>query len=319
MKSEEINRVTALLERWVRVASRIEKIEEDIVRASYLGKEELKNEKIDTLKMCILVEDKIYQEIEVKISNVDAVSKLAEKVCRKMKVSESVLARVYSYLLYPEFTNPFCSHQRNFNFVDRENRIAVINQYTRDYSQVFGQCCYEWYHRVDEAEQIEIDDILKSRLKIMLMVYHRNTIFENKGIEMELIDHFGEEFDVRGKERCLLFGQAKELVDEYYFYSNIDAFNEVLFYLFEAEIELDEFDYLRYCLHMDTTLRMLDKGDVLLIAKEIDQSIMNCSNYMDPKFDKKKEMVKLAISSALEKKFLDFEEEKKKELKKTLN
>lgn len=185
----------------------------------------------ENLKMCIEVEEAIYQNpyfSELLDFELDRILRKIEYLNNKRQEEEEekdlIINRITSYLEAKDYLNPFLSLQEDLVLRAEENGIAIANQYNLDYV----------YNLVSLLNQKRNNTDINKMKKIIIDSKYE-VIFVNKLIEFSLLKNPIILPDFSGKERAILFNQDKETVNSVYLSSCLYQFNDSLSELLSLE------------------------------------------------------------------------------------
>ena len=177
----------------------------------------------DNLKMCMEVEDKIYEKGFSKLSvlELDRIIRRITYLNNRRKLDPEqkglIIDRIISYLDTKEQLNPFLSQQEDVVLRNEENAIRITVQYNLDYVCKLIDLCNR---KIKDSDNLD--------LKKGFISFKYQVIFMNKIVEFGLLDNSFINLEITGRERAIAFHQDEELVESIYQEANLFQFNIVL-------------------------------------------------------------------------------------------
>ena len=164
IKRTEEDKMNSLLD----ITYTISKVYDGLIKYTIENNFRKYQEYLDNLLLCQELENQIYQSMNISLENYDRVSDKIERLnCRReadLERKNRVISRISNYLLKMHYLNPFLSMQEDDNLCYEENRIAIMNQYDRDYILML---LYLLNQRMEEEQ----DQALKKNLSNLNMKY----------------------------------------------------------------------------------------------------------------------------------------------------
>lgn len=199
---KEINK--KLITDLIQITSTIEKVYSDLAKYEYQENNEKYQESLENLKVCLELEENIYQKIKPSSKNFDKDLQQLKRLfyLQSLEVNSRSEERIFRYLTILPYLNPFLSMKETLAREYQENTNIITSQYSIDF-------CYQLIHLLEEQIQNTQNKILKRRL---LQTKYDN-IFVNKIIEPNLFQP--KDLSSRRKT-CILFSQDQDLVNGIY-------------------------------------------------------------------------------------------------------
>ena len=243
------------LEEWINLASTIWKIYQQLIEDRCQNQKEKYQDDLEMLKMCIDLENKIYQSLEVSIDNFrQYYLKFEILINRKnypQKEKELIFNRINGYLLTPEYLNPFLSMQSNVQKNQLENEIAIEIQYDIEYLKHF-------FSRIDKYLQTAKT---KAEQKKLLRCYYE-TLFEFKLSEHLLANlKLTKDFTLSEREKCILFHQNPKEVEYFYRAQSNDWINKIISEILNENFSSKTIQALKEKINLEAILSILTKEE----------------------------------------------------------
>lgn len=243
------------IEEWINLASTVWKIYQQLIEDRCQNQEEKYQDDLEMLKMCIDLENKIYQSLEVSIDNFrQYYSKFEILINRKnypQKEKELIFNRINGYLLTPEYLNPFLSMQSNVQKNQLENEIAIEIQYDIEYLKHF-------FSRIDKYLQTAKT---KAEQKKLLRCYYE-TLFEFKLSEHLLANlKLTKDFTSSEREKCILFHQNPKAVEYFYRVQSNDWINKIISEILNENFSSKTIQALKEKINLEAILSILTKEE----------------------------------------------------------
>ena len=208
------------LEEWIEIATTIWKIYQDLVKDKIQNQEEKYQDDLEMLKMCIDLENKLYQSLEITIDSINQYYLQCEILINRTNLSqkekEIILNRINRYLLTPEYLNPFLSMQTDDSKRKLENEFAIEVQYDIEYIKHF-------LSRIEYYFQIVTS---KTQREKLIRCYYE-TLFESKISEhLFATPRVLKDFTLSERIKCARFNQNPLYINYYYQTRNKELLND---------------------------------------------------------------------------------------------
>lgn len=264
---------TKQLEDWISIAATIQKIYQDLAKDKINHQEEKYQSDLEMLKMCIDLENKIYQSLGVTVANLEDYYQQIEQLVQQKKYSfqkkEAIWNRLDRYLLTLEFLNPFLSMQEDINMNELENEIAIEIQFDTEYLKHF-------FFRIKE----ELNQAKTKREKERIIHCYYDTLFEFKLSEHLLANpRVLKDFTLSEREKCLLFYQNPYEVNEYYRSQSNHWIDEIIQQIFDKNFSIKSIKGIKAKINLEVILSILTKEEASNFLHQIYRNFLNNPNY----------------------------------------
>ena len=263
------------IEEWISVAATIWKIYQELIEDRYQNQKEKYQNDLEMLKMCIDLENQIYQYLCVTIDNFNQYCQTIELlISRKkynVKTKKAISGRMVKYLINLEYLNPFLSMQMDSYTNQLENQIAIEIQYDVEYLKHF-------FSRIDYYFQ---KATTKSEKKNLIRCYY-GILFEFK-LSEHLLDNpkLLKDFTMSEREKCLLFHHNPLDVEYYYEMQSSNWINESLSKIFDENFSTKNLTALREKINLEAILSILTKKERSRFMYQTYTNILNNPYYKD--------------------------------------
>lgn len=243
------------------VTEQIIKIYEKLIIYELINNQEEYQKNISYLKLCIDLEKDIYKKLKITLENSEYImdtiliqNKLRKNLEENLK--ELVVSRIQeqiSFQIDPTMINPYQSVEKS----EEENVSIIINQYFLD---------------VDINTYLLLEEKIKTEPNLNIKeeyIREKYTIIVSlKILEQAILISKNIESIQNRKEKCLIFGHNKELVDKTYLMATIEYFQNTILNLIENNQYL-ETDQNITNLYIIALLSLHNEEEIQTIYQEI--------------------------------------------------